>query len=80
VDIRLQGETPYVLEVNPNPSLAPNSGFVRAAMVAGYSYGALAERLIRLAWERRSRRKEALQPQPIRTMRADVAYSMASSG
>lgn len=80
VDIRLQGETPYVLEVNPNPSLAPNSGFVRAAMVAGYSYGALAERLIRLAWERRSRRKEALQPQPIRTMGADVAYSMASSG
>ncbi|WP_376791753.1 ATP-grasp domain-containing protein [Thermoflexus sp.] len=78
VDIRLQGETPYVLEVNPNPSLAPNSGFVNAALAAGYTYGTLAERLIRLAWERRSRRKEALQP--VQTVGAHVAYSMAASG
>ncbi|MCS6962606.1 D-alanine--D-alanine ligase family protein [Thermoflexus sp.] len=80
VDLRLQGETPYVLEVNPNPSLAPNSGFVQAAQVAGYSYGALAERLIRLAWERRHRRKEAITSQLVQTVEADVAYSMASSG
>ncbi len=80
VDIRLQGEIPYVLEVNPNPSLAPNSGFVRAALAAGYSYGALAERLIRLAWERRVRRKAVLPSQPIPMVERDVAYSMAPSG
>lgn len=80
VDIRLQGEIPYVLEVNPNPSLAPNSGFVNAALAAGYSYGALAERLIHLAWERRRRREKALAPQPLPMVESDVAYSMAASG
>jgi len=80
VDIRLQGEVPYVLEVNPNPSLAPNSGFVNAARAAGYSYGALVERLIRLAWERRARRKEAKHPPHVPAVEADVAYSMAPSG
>jgi D-alanine-D-alanine ligase len=80
VDIRLQGETPYVLEVNPNPSLAPNSGFVNAARAAGYSYGMLAERLIRLAWERRYRRREAPRLQPVPTGDVDVAYSLAPSG
>ena len=80
VDIRLHGEIPYVLEVNPNPSLAPNSGFVNAALTAGHSYAAIAERLIRLAWERRVRWKEIPQPQPMRAVEADVAYSMASSG
>jgi D-alanine-D-alanine ligase len=80
VDIRLQGETPYVLEVNPNPSLAPNSGFVNAARAAGYSYGMLAERLIRLAWERRYRRREVPRLQPVPTGDVDVAYSLAPSG
>ncbi len=79
VDIRLRGEVPYVLEVNPNPSLAPNSGFVHAALAAGYSYAALAERLIRLAWERRGRRKEILHPQSLPAVGADVAYAMAPS-
>jgi D-alanine-D-alanine ligase len=42
IDFRLQGNIPYVLEVNPNPCINPeDSGFVRAAMAEGYPYNDL---------------------------------------
>jgi D-alanine-D-alanine ligase len=52
IDIRLKGTTTYILEVNPNPDISPDAGFVRSLKVAGISYEAFIERLIGFALER----------------------------
>jgi D-alanine-D-alanine ligase len=37
---------PYILEINANPCISPDAGFVAAAMRAGYSYDQLIEMLV----------------------------------
>jgi D-alanine-D-alanine ligase len=47
VDFRLKDETPYVLEVNPNPCINPvDSGFVRSGMAGGRSYADLIHQIL----------------------------------
>lgn len=48
VDIRVDklGE-PYVLEINANPSLAPDAGFCAACGAAGYSYSSMVESILK---------------------------------
>lgn len=47
VDFRIDHEgAPFVLEVNVNPSIAPDSGFVAAAGQAGMSYAQLIGRIV----------------------------------
>ncbi len=55
VDMRVRDGQPYILEVNPNPCLAPDAGFPNAARVAGYSYPAMVTQIVEWAWWRRGR-------------------------
>lgn len=53
VDLRLSNDgTPYVIDINPNCDLHPQSGFAKAASAAGIGYEDLALHLVELARER----------------------------
>jgi D-alanine-D-alanine ligase len=53
VDLRLAADgTPYVLEVNPNPDLAPAAGLTRMAIAHGWSYDELIARITASALHR----------------------------
>ncbi len=53
VDIRLRGNKPYVLEVNPNPDLTEGVSFMESAEVAGYSFDAMLAHIVEFAAERK---------------------------
>jgi D-alanine-D-alanine ligase len=52
IDIRLEKETPYVLEVNPNPTISPDAGFARSLKAAGIAYEVFIKQIICFALER----------------------------
>jgi D-alanine-D-alanine ligase len=52
VDLRVMDGKPYILEVNPNCGIAPDSGFVREARVGGFDYAAMVEQIALFASER----------------------------
>ena len=55
IDLRIDADDrPVILEVNPNPCLTPIAGVARSAGVAGWSYDALIERIVRSAEARGS--------------------------
>jgi len=53
LDIRLKGNEPYVLEVNPNPDLTEGVSFMDSAEQAGYSFDDALAHIVELAAERR---------------------------
>ncbi len=53
VDMRVKQGHVYVLEVNPNPSLAPDAGFARAAKAAGYRFEEMILKILSLIGEER---------------------------
>lgn len=52
IDIRVRGDTPYVIDPNANADISEVSNFIRMATVAGYDYSAMLARIVRLASER----------------------------
>jgi D-alanine-D-alanine ligase len=53
VDIRLDASnTPYVLEVNPNPDISRDTGFARSARAAGMTFEDMLANIIETALER----------------------------
>jgi D-alanine-D-alanine ligase len=52
VDIRLKYNVPYVLEVNPNPDISLEAGFVRSLKAAGISFSKFVKDIICFALER----------------------------
>ena len=52
VDMRLRDDGPYVLEVNPNPGIGPDSGFARSARVSGLDYNQMIRRILHHATTR----------------------------
>lgn len=59
VDVRLteDEEVPYVIDVNPNPCISPDSGFVRSARAAGMNYNNLISTIFSICQERYSNGK-----------------------
>jgi len=54
VDMRLStNKKLYVLEVNPNPDLQEDAGFMRSAKVAGYSYSRTLKMIVDFAYMRK---------------------------
>lgn len=62
IDIRLRGETFYVIDVNPNPDINPLTSLTYAAAEAGYSYGEMGSRIVNLAAARHPVFREAAGP------------------
>ncbi len=69
MDIRQRNGTFYVLDVNPNADISPDTSMTLAAGLAGYSFGQFGSMLINLAASRHpafaSRKKEHAQPVPV---------------
>ncbi|TAK60703.1 MAG: ATP-grasp domain-containing protein [Bacteroidetes bacterium] len=53
VDFRLSKDyQPYILEVNPNPDISEDAGFIRSAGVYGLSFSGAIEKIVECALER----------------------------
>lgn len=52
IDVRYRDGVFYILDVNPNADLSADASFACAAEVAGYSYGEVGSRIVRLAARR----------------------------
>jgi len=54
VDIRLNDDVPFVLEINANPDISPEAGFARSLKAAGIPFEEFIRRIISFALERRT--------------------------
>jgi D-alanine-D-alanine ligase len=52
VDMRLRDNSPWILEVNPNPDISPEAGFPRSLKAAEISYEQFIEKIIKFAMQR----------------------------
>jgi D-alanine-D-alanine ligase len=53
VDLRVDAAgSPWVIDVNPNPDISPDSGAARAGAAAGFNYPQLVGKIAQLALKR----------------------------
>ena len=58
VDLRIDAnEQPYVVDMNPNPDITSDGGFIGACKTLGYTYGEAISNIIQMAVARRNRRQ-----------------------
>jgi D-alanine-D-alanine ligase len=58
VDLRIGAkDQPYVVDVNPNPDITADGGFIGACKAAGYTYGEAISNIVQMAVARRNRRQ-----------------------
>jgi D-alanine-D-alanine ligase len=61
VDMRIdEHDNPYVVDVNPNPDITSEGGFIGACNAAGYNYGEAISTIVQMAVTRRNRRQALL--------------------
>ena len=81
VDLRVDSSgQPYVIDINPNCDLHPQSGFARAASGAGIAYADLALHLVELALERSHGNQAHRLTRPAATRRAALAHRNLLAG
>jgi D-alanine-D-alanine ligase len=49
IDFRLKDDVPFILEINPNPDIAPDAGFARSLRAAGLGLEDFVEKVVGLA-------------------------------
>lgn len=76
VDIRVRGDIPYVLDVNPNPDITSAGGFARSAKAAGYSYAETIAVLLSLAADWRGL-LSAVQPKEVRQTVDQASFALS---
>jgi len=52
IDMRMKNSVPYVIDINPNADLSPDTSTIAAAEFAGFTYGEFGGRIISLAARR----------------------------
>jgi len=52
IDVRYDNGVFYVIDVNPNPDINPQTSMTCAAAEGGYTYGKMGSRIVNLAAER----------------------------
>lgn len=77
VDLRLdQAGRPWVLEVNPNPDLAPGAGLTRMAAAAGWDHAELAARVLEAALDAAAAEASVEEARAVDARRTSTAPSV----
>jgi D-alanine-D-alanine ligase len=58
IDLRIRDGLVYILDVNPNCDISPDTSTISAAEYAGYSYGEFGGHIVRMAEQRYNARSE----------------------